>query len=95
MRPSAVLFVLALSACAHTEAAGPAQGEAPRKAASKESRASEAIRTRAAFDLGCPAEQVQISEIESGNFVRPATYGAACGDKRAAYLERMGTIIRQ
>ena len=83
------LSFLALAACSHHDSppAESAAGQEPRVVAS--------IRTRASFDLGCPADQVQVMELEKGTFMRPATFGVTCGDKRATYLERMGTIIRQ
>jgi hypothetical protein len=96
---AALAFAIAgaLSACAHSDSgAATANTTASTTAsASKESRTVEAVRKRAAFDLGCDAEKIQISEMEKESFMRPATFGATCGDKRAAYLARMGTIIKQ
>jgi hypothetical protein len=91
----AMAFVIAgaLSACAHSDK-GSTSANATASTA-KESRTVEAVRKRAAFDLGCAPEQIQISEMEKESFMRPATFGASCGEKRVAYLARMGTIIKQ
>jgi hypothetical protein len=85
----AVVFVglVMTAACGHREGKGAASPE--------QDDAVEPIRNRAAFDLGCPAAQVTVTKIQDGSLMSPASYGATCGDKRAAYLERMGTIIRQ
>ena len=91
----AFTMLFALSACAHSEARTSESSAGEAKAQTKESRTSAAVRKRAAFDLGCPGEQIQVAQIEGGTLLHPATYGATCGDKRASYLERMGTIIKQ
>jgi hypothetical protein len=54
-----------------------------------------AIKKRAAFDLNCTEAAVQVTVIEEGSFMAPATYGARGCDKQATYLERMGTILKQ
>ena len=86
---SVLVVFLGLTAvgCGHRDAKGAASPE--------QDDAVEPIRKRAAFDLGCPTAQVQVTKIQDGSLMAPASYGATCGDKRAAYLERMGTIIRQ
>lgn len=84
----AVFLCLTLAACGHGRggkgAAGPEQDDAV-----------EPIRKRAAFDLGCPEAQITVTKLQEGSMMTAASYGATCGDKRAAYLERMGTIIKQ
>jgi hypothetical protein len=82
----AVFLCLTLAACGHggKGAAGPEQDDAV-----------EPIRKRAAFDLGCPEAQITVTKIKEGSMMSAASYGATCGEKRAAYLERMGTIIKQ
>ena len=87
----AVVFLslgVALSACGH--------GRDGKGASSPEQDdAVEPIRKRAAFDLGCPETQVKVTKLQEGSLMTAASYGATCGDKRAAYLERMGTILKQ
>jgi hypothetical protein len=82
----AVLLGLLLVACGH----GGKGASSP-----EHDDAIEPIRTRAAFDLGCPQAEVKVTKLQEGSMMTAASYGATCGDKRAAYLERMGTIIRQ
>lgn len=89
------LCVLVFAACAHNDASSSSSettAAAPR--VTKESKASQAVRKRASFDLGCEPADLKITEIESENFVRPASFGASCGEKRASYLYRMGTIFK-
>jgi hypothetical protein len=78
--------LLTMVACGHSGkgANGPEQDDA-----------IEPIRTRAAFDLGCPAAEIKVTKLQEGGMMTAASYGATCGEKRAAYLERMGTIIKQ
>ena len=85
-RGALFLGFLTMVACGHggKGASGPEKDDAV-----------EPIRTRAAFDLGCPAAQIKVTKLQEGSMMTAASYGAECGDKRAAYLERMGTIIRQ
>jgi hypothetical protein len=87
MGRGAVFFgLMTMVACGHggKGASGPEKDDA-----------IEPIRKRAAFDLGCPAEQIQVTKLQEGSMMTAASYGATCGEKRAAYLERMGTIIKQ
>jgi hypothetical protein len=87
----AVTCFLAMVGCAHDKSA---EGEAPRE---KQASASsiEAVRKRAAFEMSCPAESLEVTVLETGNMMRPWTFGAAGCDKRATYLYRAGTIINQ
>jgi hypothetical protein len=78
------LSSVVLAACGHHGEAREAHAE----------RAADSIRQHAAFDLGCPPEQIQVIEVERGTWTRPATFGATCGEKRATYLYRAGTVIR-
>lgn len=90
-------LIAGLGACAHSEKQSEgttANDEAKKPDSPKESKSAAAVRKRAAFDLGCESNQIQLSEIETENFVRPATYGATCGEKKASYIYRMGTIIK-
>jgi hypothetical protein len=91
-----IALVFGLQACAHNEAASSSSSSSPAATnTTKESGTTREIRKRAAFDLGCPAEQIQVTQIEEGSFMHAASYGASCGEKRVSYLERMGTIIKQ
>ena len=83
----AVFLSLALAACGHRDGKGASSPE--------QDDAVEPIRKRAAFDLGCPEAQIKVTKLQEGSMMTAASYGATCGDKRAAYLERMGTILRQ
>ena len=89
--PAALVLSLGTVACHHSQ---DTRTDAQKEAAD-EQETVDAIRTRAAFDLNCEAAQVQVVKIADGSFTAPATYGATCGEKRATYLQRMGTIIRQ
>jgi hypothetical protein len=83
-----VLFGLQLAGCRHGDASQPA-------AAPQEDETIASIRKQAAFDLACAEKDVQVTMIEAGSMMSPASYGAVCGEKRARYLERMGTILKQ
>lgn len=54
-----------------------------------------AVRKRATFDLGCAAKDIVVVQLQEGSMMTAASYGATCGDKRATYIERMGTVIKQ
>lgn len=54
-----------------------------------------AVRKRATFDLGCAEKDIQVVQLQEGSMMTAASYGATCGDKRASYIERMGTVIKQ
>ncbi len=84
---AAVFLCLTVVACGHRDGKGAQSPE--------QDDAVEPIRKRAAFDLGCPEAQVKVTKLQEGSMMTAASYGATCGDKRAAYLERMGTILRQ
>lgn len=86
------LLALAIgaTACSHRQTKEDKQEED-----ADEQQTVDAIRKRAAFDLGCEPAQVQVVKIADGSMMSPATYGAICGEKRTTYLQRMGTIIRQ
>lgn len=92
MRNLAIMGVmlagLLLSGCRRADASQPA-------AAPQEDETIASVRKQAAFDLACPEKDVQVTMIEAGSMMSPASYGAVCGEKRARYLERMGTILRQ
>src|SRR4051794_159743 len=87
-------FVALLPACAHNEAA-PSSSEPAAAAQTKEPRIVGEIRKRAAFDLGCTEEQIQVQQLQKGSLMNAASYGASCGEKRVSYLERAGNIIKQ
>lgn len=86
VKVASLFACLTMAACSHggKGAQGPEQDDAVGP-----------IRKRAAFDLGCPETQIQVTKLQEGSMMSAASYGATCGDKKAAYLERMGTIIRQ
>lgn len=91
-RPLLLTAFLALSGCATTsKSAAPADTGS----GSGDDSTLAAIRKRAAFDLNCAEASVQVTVIEEGSFMAPATYGARGCDKQATYLERMGTILKQ
>jgi hypothetical protein len=85
---SMMLLGLLLSGCRHADASPPA-------GAPQEDETLASVRKQAAFDLACQEKDVQVTLIEAGSMMSPASYGAVCGEKRARYLERMGTILRQ
>ncbi len=85
-------LLVAATACAHGSANGSAKKE-EEKPKEPSADSVEAIRKRAAFELGCATDQLQVSVIEAGDMWRPWTFGVAGCDKRATYLYRMGTII--
>ena len=83
---SFIALSVVICGCAHQQADKASSG-----AASDES--IQAIRKRAAFDLDCPADELAISVVEKGNFMRPWTFGAAGCDRSKTYLYRAGTIV--
>lgn len=85
---SLMVFGLLLAGCRHGDAQKPA-------AAPEDDETMASIRKQAAFDLGCAEKEVKVTVLEEGSMMSPASYGAVCGEKRARYLERMGTILRQ
>jgi hypothetical protein len=85
---SMMLFGLQLGGCRRADATQPA-------ASPQDDETIVAVRKQAAFDLACAEKDVQVTMIDAGSMMSPASYGAVCGEKRARYLERMGTILRQ
>ncbi|HCF62452.1 MAG TPA: hypothetical protein DFS52_31235 [Myxococcales bacterium] len=87
----AAVLALSLVGCGG-KAARSDEARQPKQASNS---ATEAIAKRAAFDLGCPEDQLTVTVIETGNMMRPWTFGVAGCNKRATYLSRAGTIINQ
>jgi hypothetical protein len=85
---SMLLLGMVLTGCRRGDANPPA-------AAPQEDETIASIRKQAAFDLACQEKDVQVTLLEAGSMMSPASYGAVCGEKRARYLERMGTVLRQ
>ena len=43
--------------------------------------------------LDAPKRRSKMMQLQAGSLMSAASYGASCGDKRASYIERMGTVV--
>lgn len=55
---------------------------------------SAAVQKQAGFDLGCPADQVALTLVESGGG-RATNVGARCGEKQSRYVRVKSIWARQ